>query len=106
MTHLGQIPHLAQPDRVSIQRPSNAPKSFLDNSLPDWRRLVKISARPLHLSGRRRVIQRSGWVVTPNVSRAPSAPLQPLEESTMKWTKPEAEIVAVTMEVTAYVATL
>jgi len=25
---------------------------------------------------------------------------------TMKWTKPEAEIVAVTMEVTAYVATL
>jgi coenzyme PQQ precursor peptide PqqA len=27
------------------------------------------------------------------------------EESTM-WTKPEAEIVAVTMEVTAYVATL
>ncbi|MBA3345253.1 MAG: pyrroloquinoline quinone precursor peptide PqqA [Gemmatimonadales bacterium] len=24
----------------------------------------------------------------------------------MKWTKPEAEIVAVTMEVTAYVATL
>jgi len=33
-------------------------------------------------------------------------PLQPLEESTMKWTKPEAEIVAVTMEVTAYVATL
>ena len=31
---------------------------------------------------------------------------KPLEESTMKWTKPEAEIVAVTMEVTAYVATL
>jgi coenzyme PQQ precursor peptide PqqA len=27
-------------------------------------------------------------------------------ESTMRWTKPEAEIVAVTMEVTAYVATL
>jgi coenzyme PQQ precursor peptide PqqA len=25
---------------------------------------------------------------------------------TMKWTKPEAEVVAVTMEVTAYVATL
>ena len=24
----------------------------------------------------------------------------------MKWTKPEAEVVAVTMEVTAYVATL
>jgi hypothetical protein len=29
-----------------------------------------------------------------------------LEESIMKWTTPEAEVVAVTMEVTAYVATL
>jgi coenzyme PQQ precursor peptide PqqA len=28
------------------------------------------------------------------------------EDETMKWTKPEAEVVAVTMEVTAYVATL
>ena len=28
------------------------------------------------------------------------------EDSIMKWTKPEAEVVAVTMEVTAYVATL
>jgi coenzyme PQQ precursor peptide PqqA len=28
------------------------------------------------------------------------------EGSRMKWTKPEAEVVAVTMEVTAYVATL
>jgi coenzyme PQQ precursor peptide PqqA len=37
----------------------------------------------------------------------PYRPLfKPLEESTMKWTKPEAEVVAVTMEVTAYVATL
>jgi coenzyme PQQ precursor peptide PqqA len=27
-------------------------------------------------------------------------------EEHMKWTKPEAEVVAVTMEVTAYVATL
>ena len=27
-------------------------------------------------------------------------------EASMRWTKPEAEIVAVTMEVTAYVATL
>jgi hypothetical protein len=31
---------------------------------------------------------------------------QPTERSLMKWTKPEAEVVAVTMEVTAYVATL
>jgi hypothetical protein len=28
------------------------------------------------------------------------------EDENMKWTKPEAEVVAVTMEVTAYVATL
>ncbi|MEP6687065.1 MAG: pyrroloquinoline quinone precursor peptide PqqA [Gemmatimonadales bacterium] len=28
------------------------------------------------------------------------------KDENMKWTKPEAEIVAVTMEVTAYVATL
>jgi hypothetical protein len=28
------------------------------------------------------------------------------EEKIMKWSKPEAEVVAVTMEVTAYVATL
>ena len=30
----------------------------------------------------------------------------PTPEGYMKWTKPEAEVVAVTMEVTAYVATL
>ena len=30
----------------------------------------------------------------------------PPEGYPMKWTKPEAEVVAVTMEVTAYVATL
>jgi len=29
-----------------------------------------------------------------------------LEGTSMSWTKPEAEVVAVTMEVTAYVATL
>jgi hypothetical protein len=32
--------------------------------------------------------------------------LAPFGGSTMTWTKPEAEVVAVTMEVTAYVATL
>jgi len=37
----------------------------------------------------------------------PSRPHHQLSErSSMKWTKPEAEVVAVTMEVTAYVATL
>jgi hypothetical protein len=53
----------------------------------------------VHYTGRRRVDRRSGWVRTPNL-------FKPQGESTMKWTKPEAEVVAVTMEVTAYVATL
>ena len=39
----------------------------------------------------------------------PIGPVRPssshLRRITMKWTKPEAEVVAVTMEVTAYVAT-
>ena len=61
----------------------------------------------LRKGGRRRVSHRSGWVETPNVNRACLAQfIKPLEESAMKWTKPEAEVVAVTMEVTAYVATL
>ena len=106
MTQLGQIPHPYPAERAGIQPTLMLCKRLLDNRLRDRNGVMKISARPLHLSGRRRVIQRSGWVVTPNVSRAQSAPLQPLEESTMKWTKPEAEVVAVTMEVTAYVATL
>ncbi len=43
----------------------------------------------------------------PIVIRAEAARFnQPWEDQDMKWTKPEAEIVAVTMEVTAYVATL
>jgi hypothetical protein len=46
-------------------------------------------------------------VRTPNVVRARTARfINSLEDRTMKWTKPEAEVVAVTMEVTAYVATL
>ena len=36
----------------------------------------------------------------------PAYSLSHLRRITMKWTKPEAEVVAVTMEVTAYVATL
>jgi hypothetical protein len=46
-------------------------------------------------------------VGTPNIVRAAVAQFITLpEDSIMKWTKPEAEVVAVTMEVTAYVATL
>jgi coenzyme PQQ precursor peptide PqqA len=40
-----------------------------------------------------------------NLPEERSSDHQPLE-ATMRWTKPEAEIVRVTMEVTAYVATL
>ena len=48
-----------------------------------------------------------GWVKTPNlVGRALSPSYHQLGGSAMRWTKPEAEVVAVTMEVTAYVATL
>jgi hypothetical protein len=65
------------------------------------------SARPLHKRGRRRIILASGWVATPKCHSGQRARfITALEESTMKWTKPEAEVVAVTMEVTAYVATL
>jgi len=57
------------------------------------------------LSGRRRVNHGSDWVETPKVMLGQCPSSNP-GGSTMKWTKPEAEVVAVTMEVTAYVATL
>ncbi len=48
----------------------------------------------------------AGWN-HPQLKRGPTRPTHhPTEEKNMKWTKPEAEVVAVTMEVTAYVATL
>ena len=67
----------------------------------------RIWARALRKRGRRRVSLRSGWVGTPRVISGQAAQfITPVEEQVMKWTKPEAEVVAVTMEVTAYVATL
>ena len=39
-------------------------------------------------------------------SRVPQGPTTQDRRVAMTWTKPEAEVVAVTMEVTAYVATL
>jgi hypothetical protein len=42
------------------------------------------------------------WVKAPTRTTIHHQP----ERITMAWTKPEAEVVAVTMEVTAYVATL
>jgi hypothetical protein len=68
---------------------------------------VQRSARGLHKRGRRRIILGSDWVSAPSIVSGQSARfITAQEESTMKWTKPEAEVVAVTMEVTAYVATL
>jgi len=63
------------------------------------------TAHHLRRGGRRRVDGGPDWVKAPNVFSGPLGP-PPLEEDTMTWTKPEAEVVAVTMEVTAYVATL
>jgi len=45
------------------------------------------------------------WVSAPNDAQGRLA-RQSQQEMYMTWTKPEAEVVAVTMEVTAYVATL
>ena len=59
-------------------------------------------ARDLRSQGRRRGILSSDWVKKPNACCC--SPF--LEDLPMAWTKPEAEVVAVTMEVTAYVATL
>ena len=42
----------------------------------------------------------------PNLFPGPQGPPTQLRRVLMTWTKPEAEVVAVTMEVTAYVATL
>jgi hypothetical protein len=67
---------------------------------------VPNAARHLHKRGCRRIILGSGWVATPNVIRASAPGSSQPGGVTMKWTKPEAEVVAVTMEVTAYVATL
>jgi hypothetical protein len=60
-------------------------------------------ARGLLYSWRRRVAERLGWVKAP---RKFPCIVHHYPERTMTWTKPEAEVVAVTMEVTAYVATL
>ena len=50
---------------------------------------------------------RPGWVLIAHSSFPGSHRAHLLNaEGAMTWTKPEAEVVAVTMEVTAYVATL
>ncbi len=55
-------------------------------------------------------IAESSWTwlgVTTQCGSGRHGPVhQPQEDRAMKWTKPEAEVIAVTMEVTAYVATL
>jgi hypothetical protein len=45
--------------------------------------------------------------ITHSINAGPARPTHHTTEGNiMKWSKPEAEVVAVTMEVTAYVATL
>ncbi len=58
------------------------------------------TAWQMRSSGRGQASPPPDWVKPPNAGNLSPA------ESPMTWTKPEAEIVAVTMEVTAYVATL
>jgi len=58
------------------------------------------------MRGCRRVVGRPDWVKKPNPVRAAWPSNHQHQEVDMRWTKPEAEVVAVTMEVTAYVATL
>ena len=49
----------------------------------------------------------SDWVLfTQSPFPGPTGPTNSFRRVAMTWTKPEAEVVAVTMEVTAYVATL
>ena len=60
-------------------------------------------AHGLPYQGCGRAPRRSDWVIAP--SKIPFLTI-PFGAYIMSWTKPEAEVVAVTMEVTAYVATL
>jgi coenzyme PQQ precursor peptide PqqA len=64
-------------------------------------------ARPLLFSCCHRAAHVPDWVNSPTprpVEGASSLATVNLGEETMTWTKPEFEVVEVTMEVTAYVA--
>ncbi len=107
LTQLGRMPHRGQLLDPTSPAMVCGHNQLCYHDLRPTTHDYRISAHPLHNSRRRRVTQRSGWVGTPNAIRACMAPFITLrEDSIMKWTKPEAEVVAVTMEVTAYVATL
>jgi coenzyme PQQ precursor peptide PqqA len=68
--------------------------------------IVSLAARGLHYRGRRRATGGPTGCAHP-ISLSGSHRARHFNpEGAMTWTKPEAEIVAVTMEVTAYVATL
>ena len=75
-----------------------------DNHLSAKDRFVSLVAWRLHKRGRRRAAG-SGWAM-PKCCSGSSGPTNSIRRVLMTWTKPEAEVVAVTMEVTAYVATL
>ena len=66
----------------------------------------RTSAHRLHKRGCRRVAPGPDWVASPTTLSEGREAHTHSRRMQMKWTKPEAEVVAVTMEVTAYVATL
>lgn len=76
------------------------------NDLPPKDTFVSRTACRLHYQGRRRAEQVRLGVAAHLPFPGPTGPTNTIPEGAMTWTKPEAEVVAVTMEVTAYVATL
>src|SRR5688500_6657317 len=89
-------PAARQPARDTLDSPSLTTR---DN-------IVSSAARGLHNRGRRRATGGPTGCAHP-ISRAGSHWAHHFSrEGGMTWTQPEAEVVAVTVEVTAYVATL
>ncbi|CAN5729708.1 hypothetical protein BH24GEM1_BH24GEM1_19850 [soil metagenome] len=67
---------------------------------------VALAARGLHKRGWRRAAPVRLGETAQSLIRVPRARHLNSRRVLMTWTKPEAEVVAVTMEVTAYVSTL
>ena len=106
MTQSGDLTHDSRPVTHSHRPPTRDRNSLPNNAL----RAINQSCRLRHAVCINEGVVGSLWVRlggnTQRHSGLRARFITALEESTMKWTKPEAEVVAVTMEVTAYVATL
>jgi len=96
------MPHPTPPETPPIPPIVNELKPFPPTSLHRAAALQLEMARRLLYYGRGRVISGSDWVKAPTQIIV----YLPCGANHMTWTKPEAEVVAVTMEVTAYVAML